>query len=49
MNYLEDIKRNKSTDDGTKSAHNFVDTIKKKKNLSNPLKAMKILEYVEGI
>lgn len=43
MNYLDDVRRNKDTEDGAKSAHNFVDSIKKQKNISSSMKAMKIL------
>lgn len=49
MNYLDDVRRHKDTEDGAKSAHNFVDSIKKNKNMSSSVKALKILEYTDGI
>ena len=46
MNYLEEFK-NKNK--GTKSAHDFVESVKRKTNMSSSEKAQKILTYVENI
>lgn len=48
MNYLEEIKKNRNGD-VIKSAHNFVEFVKGKKNLSDDEKSEKIREYIEGI
>lgn len=45
-NYLEDIKRHSK---GEKNAQQFIETMKKKKNLSESEKAQKILDYVGGL
>lgn len=45
-NYLEDIKKNSK---GEKNAKQFINSIQKKKNLSESQKAQKILDYVGAL